>query len=211
MIGFPDVRAALVGELRRPRTLLGALALAAGAAIAGNALFLQDRPHPSPLVATRDDADDGREAPVGDPLVRSVQDALTQAGFYSGPLDGLMGPLTQSAILRFEAEAGRERTGEPSLPLLDAVRSATGSGLALRPPPKEAPADATAVADEQVAAVQRALALSAYGPLQADGVLGPETREAIMRFQRDHDLPVTGEITDALVVELRAAGAMRDG
>ena len=32
-----------------------------------------------------------------------------------------------------------------------------------------------------------------------------------MRFQRDHDLPVTGEITDALVVELRAAGALDGG
>ena len=32
-----------------------------------------------------------------------------------------------------------------------------------------------------------------------------------MRFQRDHNLPVTGEISDGLIVELRAAGAMHDG
>ena len=59
--------------------------------------------------------------------------------------------------------------------------------------------------------MQNALALSAYGPLIADGVIGPETRAAIMRFQRDHNLPVTGEISDGLVVELRAIGAMQDG
>jgi peptidoglycan hydrolase-like protein with peptidoglycan-binding domain len=56
--------------------------------------------------------------------------------------------------------------------------------------------------------VQRALALAAYGPVGVDGFVGPQTREAIMRFQRDHNLPVTGEISDSLVIELRAAGAL---
>jgi peptidoglycan hydrolase-like protein with peptidoglycan-binding domain len=69
---------------------------------------------------------------------------------------------------------------------------------------------AAPVSDPLVASVQSALALSAYGPLNADGVVGPDTREAIMRFQRDHNLPVTGEISDGLVIELRAAGAMHD-
>jgi hypothetical protein len=32
-----------------------------------------------------------------------------------------------------------------------------------------------------------------------------------MRFQRDHNLPVTGEVSDALVIELRATGALDDG
>jgi peptidoglycan hydrolase-like protein with peptidoglycan-binding domain len=58
--------------------------------------------------------------------------------------------------------------------------------------------------------VQNALAVAAYGPLSTDGVIGPETRDAIKRFQRDHNLPVTGEISDSLVIELRATGAMRD-
>jgi peptidoglycan hydrolase-like protein with peptidoglycan-binding domain len=65
-----------------------------------------------------------------------------------------------------------------------------------------------AAGDVQIAAVQEALAKAAYGPLHADGFLGRQTREAIMRFQKDHDLPVTGDISDALIVELRAAGAL---
>jgi peptidoglycan hydrolase-like protein with peptidoglycan-binding domain len=56
--------------------------------------------------------------------------------------------------------------------------------------------------------VQEALAKAAYGPLLADGLLGQQTRVAIERFQRDRDLPVTGEINDALILELRAAGAL---
>ena len=68
-------------------------------------------------------------------------------------------------------------------------------------PPAAAP-------DKQVAAVQDALAKAAYGPVRADGVFGRQTRDAIVRFQQDHGLPVTGDISDALVVELRAVGAL---
>ena len=58
--------------------------------------------------------------------------------------------------------------------------------------------------------MQHALAISAYGPLRMDGFLGPQTHDAIRRFQQDHGLQPTGEITDALIVELRAAGALTD-
>ena len=61
-----------------------------------------------------------------------------------------------------------------------------------------------------VAAVQRALARAAYGPIRTDGVFGPQTREAIARFQADHGLSATGEISDALLLELRAAGALEE-
>lgn len=35
-----------------------------------------------------------------------------------------------------------------------------------------------------------------------DGQMGPKTREAIRRFQRDHGLAVTGDVTDALLMKL---------
>jgi len=78
-------------------------------------------------------------------------------------------------------------------------------------PSTDSVASEPAASDPLVAAVQNALAVSAYGPITADGVVGPQTREAIMRFQRDHGLPETGEINDGLVVELRAAGALQGG
>lgn len=65
-----------------------------------------------------------------------------------------------------------------------------------------------AAADALIATVQTALARAAYGPLDADGLMGPATRDAIMRFQRDRDLPVTGEVSEGLIVELRAYGAL---
>ena len=56
-----------------------------------------------------------------------------------------------------------------------------------------------------VAAVQDALALAAYGPLTVDGVAGPATEEAVKRFQRDHNLAVTGQITEGLIVDVAVA------
>ena len=193
----------IIAPLRRPPALAGLAFFAFGMAITANALFLQPRPHPAPFVSTLTDADAGQAHP--DEVVLAVQVALRDAGYYSGGLDGLAGGGTRSAILAFEAANEREARGKPTLELLAAIRSAGqgananqfGTGDAMQP-------------DSRVAEVQAALARSAYGPLTADGVFGPQTSDAIIRFQREHGLPVTGEISDALVVELRSIGALDD-
>jgi hypothetical protein len=53
-----------------------------------------------------------------------------------------------------------------------------------------------------VASGQRALAKLGYGPLKADGVMGPGTRQAVERFERDRKLPVTGEFSGRTAREL---------
>jgi peptidoglycan hydrolase-like protein with peptidoglycan-binding domain len=53
------------------------------------------------------------------------------------------------------------------------------------------------------AAVQQALTAKGYRPGPVDGVLGPRTREAIRRYQRDYGLPVTGQVSLALLNHLR--------
>jgi hypothetical protein len=50
-------------------------------------------------------------------------------------------------------------------------------------------------ANSTVAAVQDRLARGGYYRGQIDGVLGPETRHAIVRFQSNHGLQVTGELS----------------
>jgi peptidoglycan hydrolase-like protein with peptidoglycan-binding domain len=44
----------------------------------------------------------------------------------------------------------------------------------------------------EMSAAQEALTRLGYGPLKADGVLGPGTRRAIEAFQQKQGLPVTG-------------------
>ncbi len=196
MLKLPEIGAVLAAQLKRPETIAGTAFLAVGIAIATNALFFQTRPHPAPLFATRAQSTQTTES--GDPLVRDIQAALAASGLYTGVVDGFAGPQTETAIRSFEQSAGLPQTGQASISLLAEIRAASAS--------KSTPEQG----DPLVASVQNALALSAYGPLIADGIVGPDTRSAIMRFQRDHNLPVTGEISDNLVIELRAAGAMHD-
>ncbi len=54
----------------------------------------------------------------------------------------------------------------------------------------------------RVSAIQRALAEFGYGQIKPTGAYDPDTRVAIERFERDHHMPVTGQISDRLVREL---------
>lgn len=63
------------------------------------------------------------------------------------------------------------------------------------------------VGQERSKDVQRLLINLNYELGAVDGAIGRKTRAAIKSFQKDHDLPLGGTVTDALIVELyRAAG-----
>jgi hypothetical protein len=53
-------------------------------------------------------------------------------------------------------------------------------------------------------AVQRALAEFGYGQIKPTGTVGPETRAAIEKFERQRKLPVTGQVSERLTRELSA-------
>jgi hypothetical protein len=54
----------------------------------------------------------------------------------------------------------------------------------------------------EVRAVQRVLTAFGYGQIRPTGVMGPDTRDAIRKFERSRRLPVTGDLSDALLREL---------
>lgn len=217
----------LIAPLRRPPAAAGVLFAALSAGIMANALLLQPRQHPSPLVATRGELaaeahGAGDSSPTAD-LVSAVQAELSALGYYAGPLDGIAGNGTMAAISVFQSAAGIERPVIVTYELLSDLRAegrrqraaaerAAPVLAAEQAEPQPAAAEpattGTTGPDDRVALVQTALARAAYGPLTADGVFGPETREAIRRFQDDHGLTPTGMISDALIVELRATGAL---
>ncbi len=67
------------------------------------------RPAPAePLILT---------PPAGASLVSDIQRALQARGYYEGTIDGIAGPVTRSAIARFQAENGLPATGLPSTSL----------------------------------------------------------------------------------------------
>lgn len=199
----------VLAPLRRPTTVVGACFLAVAAGIFANAVFLQGGQHPAPLFSTRAEPNVEPRAEVQrDPLVEAVQGALRDRGLYAGPVDGVSGPQTAAAIRAFEAASGRLQTGKATAPILAAIEASAASEAVPDQAMLSEPASVGSVADERVAAVQGALSRAAYGQITPDGVIGPQTRDAIRRFQADHGLPLTGTISDALMVELRAAGAL---
>ncbi len=58
-------------------------------------------------------------APRGKSLVRSIQERLAARGYYSGPLDGSLGPKTRSAIVTYQRAQRYETTGRPSRALYE--------------------------------------------------------------------------------------------
>jgi peptidoglycan hydrolase-like protein with peptidoglycan-binding domain len=56
--------------------------------------------------------------------------------------------------------------------------------------------------DSLAISVQSELIRRGYDPGALDGVVGPQTRNAIAQFQSDHRLPVTGNIDNRLLDEL---------
>jgi len=56
----------------------------------------------------------------------------------------------------------------------------------------------------RVMAVQRVLSEFGYGQIKPSGVLDEATTAAIEKFERDHQMPVTGRLSDRLVSALSA-------
>ncbi len=50
--------------------------------------------------------------------------------------------------------------------------------------------------------IQRALAEFGYGQIKPTGLSGPETKAAIEKFEQEHKLPVTGQMSERLFREL---------
>jgi len=52
----------------------------------------------------------------------AVQDVLARAGYYAGPIDGIIGPGTRAAIIAYQEDFGLPVTGHVDTPLLQSMR-----------------------------------------------------------------------------------------
>ena len=189
--------------------LTSALVAALWGAILYNVLFLQESVRgsnelTSSLGATRltveapSDAEPAAIVVRVDPVVEAVQRELALSGLYTGPVDGLPGRRTKTSIASYQTANGLDPTGEASQELIDHIRLTreivAASGVT----------DETGLpqSSDPIRRVQTVLAELGYLPGTIDGFLGEQTRDAIRQFERDRGLPVTGDVTEALVAEL---------
>lgn len=122
-------------------------------------------------------------APQPSPEIRDAQQRLQSLGLYQGPVDGMWGPETQSAVVRFQRNENLSQTAALDSQTAAALRSAPERRAALaRPITISDPTDVRTLQN-------RLRQLNVYsGP--ADGVWGPGTQVALEQFQRARGLPV---------------------
>ena len=178
----------------------GLIAFAAVSAIITNAVFLQTGPHPAPMFGSVVHMQQANLASVALPRPRPAEaDAAPTETHSIEPHE------THSIEPRMTEKANELRLSESrgSDPLGNLVKATVAPPAnALRPP---APIPTMQITgSHRVAAVQRALTEYGFGQLKATGTVGADTQAAIMRFERDRRLPVTGQVSERLVHELSA-------
>jgi peptidoglycan hydrolase-like protein with peptidoglycan-binding domain len=199
---------------------MGAFVLLA-AGVTGNALYLQGSPD---RVATK--------PPASPPAVRSEpqrppgRPTEAKAGRGSQQSTGLPpAPTAQSKAADSRtagSKATEPRSAEPEADTpQDAETPRSAQSLKVRTvrvatvgevPPVDASPNASASADtETVRAVQAELNRRGYGPLAADGVMRPAARAAVMAFEHEHRLPLTGEASQELLKQILFGAAPAAG
>ena len=63
----------------------------------------------------------GQHAEPPDKVIADVQSLLQQMGYYTGEVDGLLGPLTREALTAYQADQGLDTTAAIDQPTLDSL------------------------------------------------------------------------------------------
>ncbi|MDA9502820.1 peptidoglycan-binding domain-containing protein [Bradyrhizobium sp. CCBAU 11357] len=191
-------------------TLAGLVAVAAIAAIVANALFLQTGRHPAPMFGTVINLPAPSSVPLSNPLPRPrpvgadtspLEPRATE--FRVEPKPAESKPAERAAEKAPEKPVEATASTRSNDPMTNLVKATTStSPAAVRPP---APIPAQSPAARRIAGVQRALSEYGYGNLKITGSMSSETQSAIQKFEREHKMQVTGQVSDRLLRELAAA------
>ncbi len=185
-------------------TVAGLLAFAAVSAIVANALFLQAGHHPAPMFGGSTVAMPAPTVLPVSPMPRprpAVADAASAEPRFAEPR---VIESKAADVKPVEPKSVDSRTVDPLANLVKATAAPAPQAAAVARPPAPIPAPAHLVGARRFAAVQRALTDYGYGQLKLTGAIGAETQAAIEKFERQHKMPVTGQVSDRLVRELNA-------
>lgn len=195
-LGSPVIAALRAGGrllVRRPGFILAGVAVAGGVGVfSWNALMKQSGVHPAPLFAGTKP-----EAITVEPPRRPGGQGVTYAR---------------------NEPAAAATTKSVADPAAGPKAPADGIGAFLRNGDQPKSADVTASVKPavdpkanaaRIVAVQKALLKVGYGPIGTDGVAGSITRQALERFERDRNLPVTGTLAPRTLKQLASASGVR--
>jgi len=144
-------------------------------------------------------------------IITDIQRELSRRGYYDGVIDGLYGPKTDTAIREFERSLGLKPSSQPSEILLQTIMRSPGkaskgiTGSIPSPNAMRIRAGNSSEPSQRLVVLQRTLAEFGYGQIKPSGILDMDTQRAIEKFERAHNLPVTGQLSDQFVQQLAAA------
>lgn len=185
--------------LRSPKDMIaGLLAASAISAIVTNALWLQAGRHPSPMF--------GATAPPQAPANPLPRPRPAEAAARSTELTAVDLKAEPKAEPKVEpkSDAMSSLVAKATVPAAPPAAPAVAAPAAsvMRPPAPVPVAAPQTAAGRRIAAVQRTLTEYGYGQLKPTGLIGADTQAAIVKFERDRKLPVSGQMSDRLVREL---------
>ena len=135
-------------------------------------------------------------------MVRQVQTALQQQNLYNGPVDGVWGPQTQSAVQGFQQACPfppcERPVGQPDArrcSLQPALQHPYGGHPTAQP-------SSAAQSPDTVRQAQASLQQQGFYKGSVDGVWGPQTQGAVQSFQQSHSLSATGQLDDQTLAAL---------
>lgn len=127
-----------------------------------------------------------REGASG-PAVKKLQMSLLAAGFNPGKIDGVFGPQTKKAVLSFQKSKNLAQDG--------IVGRNTWAALGVNcntPPVHHCPVLAEGSSGPAVGNLQRLLKTNGFNPGTIDGIFGPQTKAAVLSFQKSRNLVPDG-------------------
>jgi peptidoglycan hydrolase-like protein with peptidoglycan-binding domain len=132
--------------------------------------------------------------------VKTLQQALANAGFSPGAADGQFGPKTAAAVKAFQSAKGLVADGVVG-PKTWARLTATSSSGGATPTLKQGATGAS------VTNLQKRLAQHGFNPGAADGQFGPKTTAAVKAFQSAKGLVADGVVGPKTWAKLNGAAA----
>jgi peptidoglycan hydrolase-like protein with peptidoglycan-binding domain len=156
--------------------------------------------------------------------IRVVQRALIERGLLHGEADGVLGPKTREAISALQRQQGIQVSGSIDARTVSSLgvssrlsqqanqsigqSQSSTAGAQTSTTGKEQAGAAVDLPPEDIRVVQRVLIERGLLHGEADGVLGPETREAIIALQRQQGIQVSGSIDARTVSSLGVSGRL---
>lgn len=171
--------------VRNPWRVLAAVATVGCISVVGLNAVRQPLPHPAPLFAGAKPS-----APPAEPPRRPDFTAASLA------------PAVPAVPAKVDIPAAPARVDTARKP---PANDPIGALLRSSEPVTARAAEPKPVSTARVGTAQRALSKLGYGPIEADGLLGATTRQALEKFERDRSLPVTGSLGSRTARQLAAA------